>query len=132
MPPADSSPRDPREGRRPKDSEFYQIPPDLKKEFEMVMAGRSAPARSEESLLREKAVRSLAKASLIAALAGIVLAVVGPLAAIVLGVLAMRKGGGSDEIQVPGAARAGLAIGVAVLLADAAALVLAWRMWCSS
>jgi hypothetical protein len=129
MPPDDSPPRDPRERRRPKDSEFYQIPPDLKKEFEVMMAGRGAPAPApaEEALEADRA-RRLARASLWLALAGVALVGVGPALSIVLGLMACRRGSGSGAGSSRPAGRAGIALGLLMLLVNAVTVLLVWRL----
>jgi hypothetical protein len=128
MPPADPSPQDPRERKRPKDSEFYQIPPDLKKEFEIMMAGRGTPTPADPAVRTSRYRRNLALASLWMALAGVLLIGVGPLAAIILGFLALRSGSSSGGEPPPAAARAGVALGFLVLLVNAVTVLLAWRL----
>jgi hypothetical protein len=71
----------------------------------------------------------MALASLGFALAGLVLVGVGPAAAVVLGFLALRRGASPEGEPPPAAARAGVALGLLMLLVNAVTVLLAWRLW---
>jgi hypothetical protein len=126
MPADESPPRDPHERRRPKDSEFYQIPPDLKKEFELMMAGRGTPAPAPRA--GTDRARRLGVASLWLGVAGFVVPGVGPFLAVLFGVLALRRPEGAAPEVPPAAAKAGIALGILAALSNAVAALLVWRL----
>jgi len=123
-----ASPRDPREGRRPKDSEFYQIPPDLKKEFDVIMSERVSgkPPMEEIGRFLERRKR-LAVISLVFGVLGGVLIGVGPLLAIGFGLAARRTGKGMEGMTSSGleTAKFGIILGVFMFLVNVA-MIIVW------
>ncbi|GEM_PF-3513183 len=120
-----AGPKDPRKDRRPKDSEFYQIPPDLKKEFDMLMTERVSDSPLVERMSRALQKRKrLATASLVLGVLGGALVGVGPILAIVLGVIARRTGRDIEKMPATGMdmAKFGIFLGIVMLLANAVIL----------
>ncbi|MHC4598693.1 MAG: hypothetical protein ACYS47_06785 [Planctomycetota bacterium] len=118
----ENGPKDPREGRRPKDSEFYQIPPDLKKEFDLLMTEREKGGAAVESIAKAVQRRKkLSRASLIFGVLGGALVVVGPVLAIVFSLMARGAGKnveGMPETELEGA-KFGLILGILMLIVNA-------------
>jgi hypothetical protein len=121
------NPKDPRKGRRPKDSEFYQIPPDLKKEFDVIMSERASgkPGVEEVGRLLQRRKR-FAVASLVFGVLGGALIGVGPVLAVLLGVLARRTGRETEGMPESGleAAKFGIILGVLMFLVNIATLLI--------
>ena len=126
MPGKEDGPKDPRKGRRPKDSEFYQIPPDLKKEFDMIMTGRSPSGPAVEDIEQTLLARKkLAILSLVFGVLGGVLIGIGPVLAVVLGMMARRKGKGMEGVPPAGleAAKFGILLGIVMFLVNIGLLI---------
>ncbi|MHC5040365.1 MAG: DUF4190 domain-containing protein [Planctomycetota bacterium] len=119
MPGKGDGPRDPRKSGRPKDSEFYQIPPDLKKEFDLLMRERSGGGGAAvEAIGRalEKRKR-LGMLSLVFGVLGGALLFIGPALAITFGVTARRTGKGIEGMPAAGTepARFGILLGAIMI-----------------
>jgi hypothetical protein len=91
----EGTPRDRDRSKGPKDSEFYEIPPDLREEFDMLM---SSPRKEEEEAPKfeagtraEMARRRYARLSIVFAVLGGVLLFLGPVLALAFGFLAKKK-----------------------------------------
>ncbi len=118
--------------KKPKDSEFYEIPPDLKAEFDMLMTGKQKgdgkpPEPKFEQATRSRIAREkYAKMSMLFALTGPALPFIGPILAIVYGLMARKaaKGSQGGEQKGPDFSLAGIILGAAVLAGDAVVLLL--------
>lgn len=119
----DPAPKD-KGGKKPKDSEFYEIPPDLKGEFDMLMSGKPKGAvqkpKFEEATRSRTAKQKHAKLSVIFGVLGGFLLFAGPALAITFGFMARRnRGGDRDAPSGPDMAVVGIALGF---------LMLAWNV----
>ena len=129
---ADPSGADPPKDRRekkPKDSEFYEIPPDLREEYDNLMADRMGDTGSSprfESATRAQIARQkYAKLSVFFGVVGGILLFLGPLLAVLFGVLAKKKtaelpGGGPRD---PDLSSLGIILGVLMLVVNIIVLV---------
>ncbi|MHC4778351.1 MAG: DUF4190 domain-containing protein [Planctomycetota bacterium] len=119
---AENQPKDPRKGRRPKDSEFYQIPPDLKKEFDVLMSERESGGAALEALaLAKEKRRKLGMISLVFGVLGGALIGIGPILAIVFALMARKTGKEVDGMPATGleSAKFGLILGILMCVVNA-------------
>ncbi len=116
----DPAPKD-KGGKKPKDSEFYEIPPDLKGEFDMLMSGKpkGGPGGPKfEKATKDRVARKRnAKLSVLFGVLGGFLMFAGPALAVVFGIMSMRNRADDRESPAgPNLALVGIALGCVMLV----------------
>ena len=129
---AGDAPDTPKKGRNPKDSEFYEIPPNLKEDFDNLMASTprdpGGPPKFEKATRAVRTRRKMAQYSVVFGVLGGVLLFVGPMLAIGLGIAARRRSADAGPARTGiDLAVVGILLGVLTLVINVVTLVLLSR-----